>query len=81
MENDIEFGSRGGVQAPAGSRDIPGSRDWTEIPIPGFLKIKSRDFSGFSKAQKTIFSKTFNGFQTTLGSFGDSLKLSIHLSI
>ena len=55
----------GGGQAPAGSRDIPGSRDWTEIPIPGFLKIKSRDFSGFGKAQKTMFSKTFIGFQTT----------------
>ena len=27
-------------QAPAGSQD------WTEIPIPGFLKIKSRDFFG-----------------------------------
>ena len=24
-----------------------GSRDWTRILIPGFLKIKSRDFSGF----------------------------------
>ena len=31
-------------QAPAGSRDIPGSRDWPPIPIPGFLKIKSQDF-------------------------------------
>ena len=63
-------------QAPAGSRDIPGSRDWTKIPIPGLLKIKSRDFLGFGKAQKTMFSKTFIGFQTTLESFGDSKSLS-----
>ena len=28
----------------------------------GFLKIKSRDFSGFGKAQNTMFSKTFIGF-------------------
>ena len=67
---------QGDEQAPAGSRDIPGSRDWTEIPIPGFLKIESRDFSGFCKAQKKMFSKTFIGFQTTLESFGDSLNLS-----
>ena len=26
-------------QAPAGSRDIPGSRDFFKIPIPGFSKI------------------------------------------
>ena len=48
-------------QAPAGSRD------WTEIPIPGFLKMKSRDFLGFFIAHKTIFAKTFIGFQTSLG--------------
>ena len=65
-----------GDQAPAGSRDIPGSRDWTKIPIPGLLKIKSRDFLGFGKAQMTMFSKTFIGFQTTLESFGDSQNLS-----
>ena len=33
------------AQCPAGSRKIPGSRDQTQIPIPGLLKIKSRDFS------------------------------------
>ena len=44
-------------QAPAGSRDIPGSRDWTEIPIPGFLKMKSQDFSGFGIAQNTMFQR------------------------
>ena len=65
-----------GGQAPAGSRDIPGSRDWTEIPIPGFVKIKSRDFSGFGKAQNTMFSKIFIGFQTNLKYFGDSQNLS-----
>ena len=63
-------------QAPAGSRDIPGSQDWTKIPIPGLLKIESRDFSGFGKAQKTMFSKTYIGFQTTLESVGDSQNLS-----
>ena len=63
-------------QASAGSRDIPGSRNWTEIPIPGFLKIKSWDFSGFCKAQKTMLSKTCIGFKTTLESFGDSYNLS-----
>ena len=26
-------------QAPAGSRDMPGSRDWTRMPIPGFFGI------------------------------------------
>ena len=26
-------------QAPAGSRDIPGSQDFFKIPIPGFSKI------------------------------------------
>ena len=26
-------------QAPAGSRDIPGSRDFFKIPIPGFSEI------------------------------------------
>ena len=66
----------GARQAPAGSRDISGSRDWTQIPIPGFLKTKSRDFSGFGKAFKTMFLKTFIGFQTTLEYFGDSQNLS-----
>ena len=64
------------VQAPAGSRDIPGSRDRTEIPIPGLVKIKSRDFSGFGKAPNAMFSKIFIGFQTNLTSFGDSQNLS-----
>ena len=63
-------------QAPAGFRDILGSRDWTKIPIPGFLKIKSRDFSGFDKAQQTMFPNTLIGFQTTLESFGDSKNFS-----
>ena len=34
-------------QAPAVYRKIPVYRDWTQIPIPGFLKIKYRYFSGF----------------------------------
>ena len=34
-------------QAPAVYRKIPVYRDWTEIPIPVFLKIKYRYFSGF----------------------------------
>ena len=33
-----------------------GSRDWTRIPISGFLKIKSRDFD---IVYKTMFSKRF----------------------
>ena len=49
MANIADVGAPG--QAPAGSRD------WTEIPIPGFLKIKSRDFSGFGRAQKTMFQR------------------------
>ena len=63
-------------QAPAGSRDIPGSRDWTQIPIPGFLKTKSRDFLGFGKAFKAMLLKTFVGFQTTFEYFWDSQNLS-----
>ena len=42
--------SNGGVyqrQAPAVYRKIPVYRDWTQIPIPEFLKIKYRYFSGF----------------------------------
>ena len=39
------WGPRG--QAPAVYRKIPVYRDWTQIPIPGFLKIKYRYFSGF----------------------------------
>ena len=34
-------------QAPAVYRKVPLYRDWTQIPIPGFLKIKYRYFSGF----------------------------------
>ena len=45
----------------------------------GFLKIKSRDFSGFGKAQNTMFSKTFIGFKTTLESFRDSQNLSMSI--
>ena len=45
---------------PCGIPGIPGSRDWTQIPIPGFLKIKSRDFSGYGMAHKTMFSNTFS---------------------
>ena len=37
----------GWLQAPAVYRKIPVYRDWTQIPIPGFLKIKYRYFSGF----------------------------------
>ena len=37
----------GGGQAPAVYRKIPVYRDWTQIPIPGFLKIEYRYFSGF----------------------------------
>ena len=49
-------------RAAAGSRDILGSRDWAQIPIPGFWKIKSRDFSGFIISNKTMILKTFIGF-------------------
>ena len=47
-------------QAPAVYRKIPVYRDWTQIPIPGFLKIKYKYFSGFW--QITMFSKTFFDF-------------------
>ena len=49
---------------PCGIPGIPGSRDWTQIPIPGFLKMKSRDFSGFGTAHKTMISNTFIDFQS-----------------
>ena len=32
---------------PSGIPGIPGSRDFKSAKIPGFLKLKSRDFSGF----------------------------------
>ena len=37
--DDEDHGDRDDDQAPAGSRDIPGSRDFFKIPIPGFSKI------------------------------------------
>ena len=54
-------------QAPAGSRDIPGSRDWPPIPIPGFLKIKSRDFSGFLYSTQDNVCKDFYWFSDKFG--------------
>ena len=63
-------------QCPAGSRKIPGSRDWTWIPIPGFLKIKSRDFSGFWYSTEDDVYKDFYLFQTASGSFLYSQNLS-----
>ena len=53
---------RGQRQCPAGSRKIPGSRDWTSIPIPGFLKIQSRDFSGFGYSTEDDVYKDFYMF-------------------
>ena len=41
-------------QAPAGSRNISGSRDFFKIPIPGFSKIWSRDFSGSPEPRKRL---------------------------
>ena len=55
---------------------LAGSRDFQLIKILGFLKIKSRDFSGFGIAQKTMFTKTFICFQTASGSFLYSQNLS-----
>ena len=47
-------------------RDIPGSRDWTQIRIPGYWKIKSRDFSGLIISNKTMILKIFIQFWTNL---------------
>ena len=56
-------------QCPAGSRKIPGSRDWTSIPIPGLLKIQSRDFSGFWYSTEDNVYKDFYTFSDSLWVF------------
>ena len=57
------------TQCPAGSRKIPGSRDWTSIPIPGLLKIQSRDFSGFWYSTEDNVYKDFYTFSDSLWVF------------
>ena len=47
---------------PPGPSEIPGSRDWTQIPIAGFWKIKSRNFLGLIILNKTLISTTCIGF-------------------
>ena len=56
-------------QCPAGSRKIPGSWDWTSIPIPGLLKIQSRDFSGFWYSTEDNVYKDFYTFSDSLWVF------------
>ena len=59
---------RGREQAPAVYRKIPVYRDLTQIPIPGFLKLKYRYFSVF------LYSTQDNVFKDVywfLANFGD----------
>ena len=65
----LESSEKGGDQCPAGSRKIPGSRDWTSIPIPGLLKIQSRDFSGFWYSTEDNVYKDFYTFSDSLWVF------------
>ena len=53
--------TRGG-QAPAGSRDIPGSRDFFQNPDPGILKNLIPGFFGISKSLKTTVFQGFHPF-------------------
>ena len=71
--------ANGGDQAPAGSRDIPGSRDWPPIPIPGFLKIKSRDFLGFLYSTQDNVCKDFYWFSDKFGGPPIAWTLSVQI--
>ena len=64
--NSVILHSAPAEQAPAGSRDIPGSRDWSQIPIPGFWKMISRDSLGFIISNRRMISKAFIGFWTKI---------------
>ena len=56
------------LQAPAVYRKIPVYRDLTQIPIPGFLKIKYRYFSVFLySTQDNVFKDVY----WLLANFGD----------
>ena len=62
---------------PSGIPGIPGSRDFESAKIPGFLKLKSRDFSGFFV---TIFWTPWNAFSPAplfFHLFSSSIKLFI----
>ena len=64
-----------GDQAPAVYRKIPVYRDWTQIPIPGFLKIKYRYFSGFWYSTQDNVFKDVYWFLANFRVFGDSQNL------
>ena len=54
LEKIIRFGrgwlplanSPARAQRPIGKQAPAKSRNWTQIPIPGFVKVKSRDYLG-----------------------------------
>ena len=59
-------------------RKIPVYRDLTQIPIPGFLKIKYRDFSVFLYSTQDNVFKDVYCFLANFGEFGglpESLKV------
>ena len=69
------------VEGGAGGRPLPRPRyfpvyrDWTQIPIPGFLKIKYRYFSGFLYSTQDNVFKYVYWFLANLRVFGDSQNL------
>ena len=65
-------------QAPAVYRKIPVYRDFTQIPIPGFLKIKYRYFSVLLYSTQDNIFKDLYWF---LANFGDILGLSEPLKV
>ena len=57
------------IQAPAVYRKIPVYRDLTQIPIPGFLKIKYRYFSVLLYSTQDNIFKDLYWFLANFGDF------------